>query len=481
MNDLRRNPETAQLEVDLLDPQRFGLHRFQRRDVLRSQFAGDLQFPDDIPRKVFAFELDFPRDRFLEKLAGGQQQFQGFCLIELHQLRNIFHVDPVPVGVGDQPRLHDILRCRRFFPRVLRPLEIDIALFVDQLMCFDAVKRRFHHLADVFGRSEFQVIRIFLHIAVDDPVVEAAELPDMVVVLTVQQGPLPFDGDGGGLRVELKRQQGVQGLLEVDEVFQLAPFVAGKLPSVPVGEQYSPVVAALPDAVVKLEQGVFAHGIRQFDFQRLFSGVSEEIGLRLFDLLYCQLRHGQKFRQRPAERQDSGVAAPAVHLPGIGRSSENHFRMGGKIFIHPHDSGVVRRLNRLEFKEFFPVFRSLLQYQDIRDHFGANLFECGVRQADRGKQGGSRSEVASGIDRLGIHRGGGGQQNRQPARLQRVQCARNAVIVQVVADIIRIVRPDLIERNIADDQIQRIAFNQCFGEIIDDDSRIRIELPHDPP
>ena len=241
------------------------------------------------------------------------------------------------------------------------------------------------------------------------------------------------------------------------------------------------MVAALPDAVVKPEQGVFAYGIRQFDFQGVFSGVSEEIGLRLFDLLYCQLRHGQKFRQRPAERQDGGAAAPAVHLPGIGRSSENHFRMGGKIFIHPHDSGAIRRLNRLEFKEFFPVFRSFLKYQDIRDHFGSNLFECGIRQADRGKQGGSRSEVASGIDRLGIHRGGGGQQNRQPARLQRVQCARNAVIVQVVADIIRIVWPDLIERNIADDQIQRIAFDQCFGEIIDDDSLIRIELPHDPP
>ena len=348
-------------------------------------------------------------------------------------------------------------------------------------MCFDAVKRRFHHLADVFGRGEFQVIRVLLHIAVDDPVVEAAELPDMVVVLTVQQSPLPFDGDGGGLRVELKRQQGIQGLLEVDEVFQLAPFVAGKLPPVPVSEQHSPVVAALPDAVVKPEQGVFAHGIRQFDFLGVFSGVSEEIGLRLFDLLYSQLRHGQKFRQRPAERQDGGAAAPAVHLPGIGRSSKNHFRMGGKILIHPHDSGVVRRLNRLEFKEFFLVFRSLLQYQDIRDHFGSNLFECGVRQADCGEQGGSRSKVASGIDRLGIHRGGGGQQNRQPARLQRIQCACNAIIVQVVTDIIRIVRPDLIERNIADDQIQRIAFNQCFGEIIDDDSRIRIELPHDPP
>ena len=199
MNDLRRNPETAQLEVDLLDPQRLRLHRFQRRDVLRSQFAGDLQFPDDIPRKVFAFELDFPRDRFLEKLAGGQQQLQGFRLIELHQLRNVFHIDPVPVGVGDQPRLYDILRCRRFFPRVLRPLEIDVTLFVDQLMRFDAVKRRFHHLADVFGRGEFQVIRILLHIAVDDPVVEVAEQPDMVVVLPVQLSSFSLDGDGSGL------------------------------------------------------------------------------------------------------------------------------------------------------------------------------------------------------------------------------------------------------------------------------------------
>ena len=131
MNDFRRNPETAQLEVDLLDPQRLGLHRFQRRDILRSQFAGDLQFPDDVSREVFAFELDFPRDRLFEKLAGGQQQLQGFRLIEFHQLRNVFHVDPVPVGVGNQARLHDVSRCRRFFPRVLRPLEIDVALFVD--------------------------------------------------------------------------------------------------------------------------------------------------------------------------------------------------------------------------------------------------------------------------------------------------------------------------------------------------------------
>ena len=58
-------------------------------------------------------------------------------------------------------------------------------------------------------------------------------------------------------------------------MFQLAPFVAGKLPPVPVDKQYSPVVAALPDAVVKPEQGVFAYGIRQFDFQGVFSGVSE--------------------------------------------------------------------------------------------------------------------------------------------------------------------------------------------------------------
>ena len=55
LNDFGRNPETPQLEINVFDPQRFRLHSFQCRDILRCQFAGDLQLADHVSAQVCTF------------------------------------------------------------------------------------------------------------------------------------------------------------------------------------------------------------------------------------------------------------------------------------------------------------------------------------------------------------------------------------------------------------------------------------------
>ena len=86
---------------------------------------------------------------------------------------------------------------------MLCPLGIDIALFVDQMIGLDPVKRGFHHFADIFCGGKFQVVRVFLHVTVNDLVVEAAEVFDMEVVILIQQIAVVQKSGFSGMGTEL--------------------------------------------------------------------------------------------------------------------------------------------------------------------------------------------------------------------------------------------------------------------------------------
>ena len=99
LNDFRRYPETPQFEIDFFNPQWFGLNGFQRRNVLRSKFTGNLQFFDDIAGEVSAFEFDFPGYWIFKEFSGSKQLHLCFFLLQFHHGCNVFNINFMPVSV----------------------------------------------------------------------------------------------------------------------------------------------------------------------------------------------------------------------------------------------------------------------------------------------------------------------------------------------------------------------------------------------
>ena len=187
----------------------------------------------------------------------------------------------------------------RFFPRMLCPLEIDVTLFVNKTMCFDSVEGRFNFFPDILRCCQFQVIRIFLHIPMDDFIVEISELPYMKIVIPVQGLPHLGNGDIGCAWIQLKFQQPVQMLLEIYEMFQFPAFVPGKLFAVFVCQEDASIVPRLPKPAVLHEDRVIAQSFRNFDFANRFFRIAEKVFFRLGYGLDFHLRNGkQQFRQR---------------------------------------------------------------------------------------------------------------------------------------------------------------------------------------
>ncbi|MPN56282.1 hypothetical protein SDC9_203968 [bioreactor metagenome] len=92
----------------------------------------------------------------------------------------------------------------RFAPRVLGSFEVDVTLFIDHAMSLDAVERSFDLFADVFRRGQFQIIRVFLHVAVNDMIIEIPELFDMEFIIMVQTRPLVGNRVFRSLRIKLE-------------------------------------------------------------------------------------------------------------------------------------------------------------------------------------------------------------------------------------------------------------------------------------
>ena len=99
LNDLGRNPETSQLEINVFDSQRFRLHSLQCGDILRCQFAGDLQLADHVSAQVCALEFNLFADRFFKKLSGLQQLTPCLVPVQFHHFGNIVNIDLVAVSV----------------------------------------------------------------------------------------------------------------------------------------------------------------------------------------------------------------------------------------------------------------------------------------------------------------------------------------------------------------------------------------------
>ena len=182
---------------------------------------------------------------------------------------------------------------------MLCPFEIDVAFFINKMMRFDPVEGRFNFFTDILRRRQFQVIRIFLHIPMDDFIVEVSELFHMEIVIPVQGFPHLVIGNIGCSWIQLKFQQPVQMLLEIYEMFQFPAFVPGKLFAVFVCQEDASIVPRLPKPAVLHEDRVIAQSFRNFDFANRFFRIAEKVFSRLGYGLDFHLRNGkQQFRQR---------------------------------------------------------------------------------------------------------------------------------------------------------------------------------------
>ena len=181
----------------------------------------------------------------------------------------------------------------RFFPWMLCPFEIDVALFVNKMMRFDPVEGRFNFFPDILRCCQFQVIRIFLHIPMDDFIVEISELLYMKIVIPVQGFPHLGNGNIGCSWIQLKFQQPVQMIFEFYEMFQLSAFVPGKLFTVFVCQEDASIVPGLPKPAVLHEDRVIPQTFRNFDFANRFFCIAEKVFFRLGYGLDFHLRNGK--------------------------------------------------------------------------------------------------------------------------------------------------------------------------------------------
>ena len=99
LDDLRGNPETSQLEINIFDPQRLGLYRFQCRNILRSQIAGNLKFADNIAAEIFTLELYFFCGRILEEFARCKKLTFRLLLFHTHHICYVVHIKFMPIAV----------------------------------------------------------------------------------------------------------------------------------------------------------------------------------------------------------------------------------------------------------------------------------------------------------------------------------------------------------------------------------------------
>ena len=86
---------------------------------------------------------------------------------------------------------------------MLCPFGIDVAFFINQMIGLDPVKRGFHCFADVFCGGKFQIVRIFLHVTVNDLVVEAAEVFNVEVIILIHQIAVVQKSGFSGMGTEL--------------------------------------------------------------------------------------------------------------------------------------------------------------------------------------------------------------------------------------------------------------------------------------
>ena len=119
--------------------------------------------------------------------------------------------------MGDQSGFDDVFRMIRLPPRPLRPLEKDVARFIDFFRRLDPGFVGFGRFAAVFNRRNFEVFGIFHTIFMNSLIGKHAVFCNMIVVKTAKPNAQILNFLIRGIEIQLSVNEFIQRILDLDE------------------------------------------------------------------------------------------------------------------------------------------------------------------------------------------------------------------------------------------------------------------------
>ena len=119
--------------------------------------------------------------------------------------------------MGDQSSFDDAFRMIRFPPRPLRPLEKDVAWFIDFFRRLDPGLVDFGHFATVFNRRDLEVFGIFHAIFMNGLIGKHAVFCNMIIVNAPKPDAQILNFLIRGIEIQLSVNEFIQRILDLDE------------------------------------------------------------------------------------------------------------------------------------------------------------------------------------------------------------------------------------------------------------------------
>ena len=239
--------------------------------------------------------------------------------------------------MGDQSGFDDVFRMIRFPPRPLRPLEQDVARFIDFFRRLDPGLVDFGRFAAVFNRRDFEVFGIFHTIFMNGLIGKHAVFCDMIVVNAAKPDAQILNLTVCGIKVQLRLNEFVQRILDLDEGMDFLRLLEREIFPLAVLHAVSQAVNDLINCVQRAEDAVFPAVFRRFlllrnicplrignDFNfgrsRFRKCIAEQIGIfgnfrkSTHELL---TRDIEMFFQTFAIRQNGRCIQLTIHFAGV--------------------------------------------------------------------------------------------------------------------------------------------------------------------
>ena len=288
--------------------------------------------------------------------------------------------------MGDQSGFDDVFRMIRFPPRPLRPLEKDVARFIDFFRCLDPRLIGFGRFAAVFNRRNFEVFGIFHAIFMNGLIGKHAVFCDMIIVKTAKPDAQILNFFIRGIEIQLCLNEFIQRILDLDEGMDFLRLLEREIFPLAVLQTVSHAVNDLINRIQRAENTVFPAVFRRFlllrnirplrignDFNfgrsRFRKCIAEQIGIfgnfrqsghELFP------RNIEMFFQTFAIRQNSRRIDPSIHLAGVREFAEHMFRMLREVTIDLNSSRIIGGVNPLQIAgKSLPII--FLQDENIGD------------------------------------------------------------------------------------------------------------------
>ena len=299
--------------------------------------------------------------------------------------------------MGNQSGFDDVFRMIRFPPRPLRPLEKDVARFIDFFRRLDPGFVGFGRFTAVFNRRDFEVFGIFHTIFMNGLIGKHAVFCDMIVVNTPKPDAQILNFFIRGIEIQLRLNEFIQRILDLDEGMDFLRLLEREIFPFAVLHAASHAVNDLINGVEGGKDAVFPAVFWRFlllrnirpirignDFNfgrsRFRKCIAEQIGIfgtfrqsghELFS------RNIEMFFQTFIIRQNGRCIQLAIHFAGVRESSEHMFRMLREVAVDLNSARIIGGVNPLQIPgKILPI--PFFQNENIGDDFRSG--ESIVRQ-----------------------------------------------------------------------------------------------------